>query len=140
MAAAGVQADDPRLQDALQRIAQDPEGAKLVQAAEAQGLKVQVGNLPPGVMGQHENGVITISPNALKNDSDLIHTMAHELGHAATRGDGDSIAEEKAVDELGQRIQQRVAPGGTYQLDVGAYHGLSQDNGIKNSLAQIGIN
>jgi predicted Zn-dependent protease len=122
----------------MNQIAQDPEGAKLVQAAKAQGLQLRVGNLPPGTMGEHQNGVITISPQAMKTPQDLIHTLAHELGHAATRGDGDSVAEEKAVDALGQRIQQRIAPGNTYQLDVGAYN-IQANNGIANSLRNIGL-
>jgi len=130
---------DPRLQQAMQEIARDPEGGKLVQGAQAQGLKLQVGNLPPGVMGQHLDGVITISPRALSNKPDLIHTLAHELGHAATRNDGDSINEEQTVDQLGQRIQQRIAPGPTFQLDIGSYRGLPQDNGVRNSLARFGL-
>jgi len=132
---------DPRLQQATQQIAQDPVGAKLVQAAQAPVLKLQVGNLPPGVEGLTQNGTITINAQAVNNKPDLIHTLAHELGHAATPNDGDSITEELAVDQLGQQIQQRIAPGPTFQLDIGAYQGqgLPQDNGIRNSLAQIGI-
>jgi len=132
---------DPRLLQATQEIARDPEGAKLTRAAQTTGLKLQVGQLPPGVMGATENGTITLSPKALSNKPDLIHTLGHELGHAATPNDGDSIAEEQAVDRLGQRIQQRVAPGPTFQLDAGAYQrqGLPLDNGIRNSLAKIGL-
>jgi predicted Zn-dependent protease len=123
----------------MQEIAQDPEGAKLAQAAQAQGLTLQVGQLPPGVMGETLNGTITISTQAMSNKPDLIHTLAHELGHAATPNDGDSLNEEQTVDQLGQRIQQRIAPGPTFQLDIGGYRGLPQDNGIRNSLAQIGL-
>jgi hypothetical protein len=130
---------DPRLQQAMQEIARDPEGAKLAQAAQAQGLKLQVGELPPGVMGQHLDGTITISPRAMSNKPDLIHTLAHELGHAATRPDGDSVNEEQAVDQLGVRIQQRIAPGPTFQLNLGGYQGLPQDNGVRGSLSRIGL-
>jgi len=129
---------DPRLLQATQEIARDPEGAKLVAGAQAQGLKLQVGELPPGVMGQHLNGVITISPRAMSNRPDLIHTLAHELGHAATPHDGDSINEEATVDQIGQRIQQRLAPGPTFQLDIGSYR-LPKDNNFRNSLAQLGL-
>src|SRR5262249_4849599 len=89
---------DPKPLQATQEIARDPQGGKLVQAAEAQGLNLQVGQLPQGVMGETLNGTITISPQALSNKPDLIHTLGHELGHAATPNDGDSIAEEQAVD------------------------------------------
>jgi hypothetical protein len=132
---------DPRLLQAMQQIARDPEGAKVTRAAQAPGLKVQVGQLPPGVMGATQNGTITLSPQALSNKPDLIHTLGHELGHAATPKDGDSIAEEQAVDQLGKRIQQRIAPGPTFQLNMGTYQeqGLPRDNGIRNSLAQIGL-
>ncbi|HYV43368.1 MAG TPA: hypothetical protein VFA20_00845 [Myxococcaceae bacterium] len=132
---------DPRLLQATQQIARDPAGAKLEQAAQAPGLKLQIGNLPPGVMGVTQNGTITINSQAVNNKPDLIHTLAHELGHAATPKDGDSIAEEQAVDQLGQQIQQRIAPGPTFHLDLGAYQGqgLPQDNGIRSSLAKIGL-
>jgi hypothetical protein len=93
------------------------------------------------VEGLTLNRTITISPEAASNAPDLVHTLAHELGHAATPNDGDSITEEQVVDQLGQQIQQRIAPGPTFQLDLAGYQGqgLPQDNGIRNSLAQIGI-
>lgn len=135
--AAGV---DPQLQDALNTISQDPDGAKLVQAAQAAGLKgIHVGNLPGGTMGEYQNGQITISPNALKSPQDLVRTLAHEMGHAATPQDGDSQLEEKTVDDVAQRIQQRVAPGKTYQLDLANEGQANVDNGIAKDLRAIGI-
>jgi hypothetical protein len=132
---------DPTLLQATQQIAQDPVGARLVQAAQAPGLQLQVAPLPAGVMGLTQNGTITLSPQAASNAPDLIHTLGHELGHAATPADGDSITEEQVVDQLGQQIQQRIAPGPTFQLDLAAYQGqgLPVDNGIRASLAKLGL-
>jgi hypothetical protein len=141
-AAAGAMNADPALQNALNLIAQDPEGAKLLAGAQAAGVSsIKVGNLPPGTMGLYQPGTkeITINKDLLNNPSDLVRTLAHELGHAATPQNGNSQAEEAAVDAIGNRIADRVAPGNRFKLDVGSYRNLQADNGIANDLRRLGI-
>ena len=141
---------DPRLQGAIDKIASDPEGAKLLQAAKAQGLKsitvnpgLNPGGGPVGTQGvtkQLGNGSQAIEI-ANPNSPDLIHTLGHELGHAATSQDGDSWTEEQTVDRIGDRIQQRLTGRGSgYHLDENAYRNLPRDNGVRDSLRRIGIN
>jgi hypothetical protein len=141
---------DPRLQGAIDQIARDPEGAKLLQAAKEQGLKsitvnpgLNPGGGPVGTQGVTKNlgnGTQAIEI-ANPNSPDLIHTLGHELGHAATSRDGDSWTEEQTVDRIGDRIQQRLTGRGSgYHLDPNAYRNLPNDNGVRDSLRRIGIN
>jgi hypothetical protein len=144
---AGIQVSDPRVRQALEQIATHPDGAKLIAAAKANGLSsisVNPGLNPDG--GGGTEGVTysgtgnTRIELANANSADLVQTLAHELGHAATTGDGDSQLEERTVDELGNRIQQDLLGRSSgFSLDQGAYSGLSQDNGILNSLRTLGI-
>jgi len=142
-AAAGLKID-PRLQGTIDKIAQDPEGAKLLEAAKANGLKsITVNpNLPGGTAGVTKGFGDGTQSIEIKdpNSADAILVMAHELGHAATPGDGDSQTEEKVVTEVGRRIQQRVTGQGSgFTLNEGAYGNLPLDNGIRDSLRRIGI-
>ncbi len=143
----GIQVSDPRVRQALAQIATHPDGAKLIAAARQNGLSsisVNPGLNPDGGAGtQGEtywgNGSTRIEL-ADANSPDLIQTLAHELGHAATTQDGDSQLEENTVDQLGRRIQQDLTGRTTpFNLDEGAYSNLVADNGILNSLRGLGI-
>ncbi len=136
---------DPRLQGALEAIAKDPEGAKLLEAAKAAGLTSITVNpgLPEGTAGVARfpagGGSSSIEIKD-PNSPALIHTLVHELGHAATPHDGNSLAEEKAVDAIGARVHERLTgrPSG-FQLNVEAYRGLRLENDVRHSLRRIGI-
>ncbi|WP_224367648.1 hypothetical protein [Hyalangium versicolor] len=144
---AGIKVTDPRLRDALEKIASHPDGAKLLAAAKANGLNsisADSGLNPDG--GSGTEGLTTWGNGSTRIDiadpssPDLIHTLAHELGHAATTGDGDSQLEEKTVDALGERIQRDLTGKASgFNLDVGAYGNLAGDNGIYSSLSSLGI-
>jgi hypothetical protein len=136
---------DPALAPAIEAIANHPDGAKLLNAAKAQGLTeiaVNSGLNPDGGAGTEGlflpgQGRIEI---ANPNSQNLIHVLAHELGHAASAGDGNSQLEEQTVDALGERIHRDLTGGASsFNLDVGSYSNLNQSNGILNSLRGLGI-
>lgn len=142
----GIQVD-PALAPALEQIANHPDGAKLLAAAKANGLtsiSVNPGLNPDGGAGT-EGLMIPGNGNprieiANPNSPNLIHVLAHELGHAATTGDGNSLLEEKTVDALGARIHRDLTgSNSTFNLDVGSYAGLAGNNGILNSLRGLGV-
>lgn len=143
----GLTVDDPKLQQALDQIAQDPEGRKLLEAAKANGLNSITTNagLNPdggaGIQGKTYSGSegsrIEIAD---ASSQDLVRTLTHELGHAATPGNGSSQAEEQAIDAIGSRVQERVTgqPSG-YQLALDSYSNLPADNGIAEDLRALGL-
>lgn len=143
----GIQVSDPRVRQALAQIATHPDGAKLIAAAKANGLSsisVNPGLNPDGGAGTqgetYYGGGNTRIELADPSSPDLIQTLAHELGHAATTQDGDSQLEENTVDRLGDRIQEDlIGRPSRLALDQGAYGNLGQDNGILNSLRSLGI-
>ncbi len=122
-----------RLDDTLAKIAQDPEGSKLLQAAKEKGYTIEVGDpsKAAGAMdkaghgsncpdckaaldaGQQVNGV-TLSGNGEKkiiinpNAPDFEKTVIHELVHAATDGDDNSQQEEGIADVIGYRVANRI--------------------------------
>jgi hypothetical protein len=144
---AGIQVSDPRLAQALQQIASHPDGAKLLAAAKANGLTSISAN--PGLNADGGAGTAGITRWGNGNTSieitdpsspNLIQTLAHELGHAATTGDGNSQLEEKTVDELGHRIAQDLTGRrSSFDLDEGAYSNLALNNGVLNSLRMLGV-
>ncbi len=141
---AGLQVD-PSLAPALEAIANHPDGAKLLEAAKANGLtSISVNsNLNPGG-GAGTEGLFNPNTNSIEianpNGENLINILAHELGHAATKGDGNSQLEETTVNNLGARIQQDLTGrASTFNLDEASYGNLNRDNGIRNTLAGLGI-
>lgn len=160
---------DPRLNNTLNAIANDPEGAKLLAAAKANGYTIEIGN-PAAALGgsfdkssvscphcraaldagQQVNGVtlpdqkkIIINPNA----PDFEKTVVHELVHAATPGDGNSQTEEGVADVIGYRIANRITgkgqPGSASSIffnKIANYPGLTGANAIRSTLASLGIN
>ena len=143
---------DSRLNDTLSKVAKDPEGSKLLEAAKKKGYTIEVGDPTQGKGGQGKevNGVtlsdqkkIIINPNA----PDFDKTVVHELVHAATDGDGDSQQEEGIADVVGYRVANRMngkgGPGDVnsiYQNKMSNYQELGQSNSVRNSLAALGIN
>lgn len=141
-AAAGLTVD-PRLQGAIDQVAKDPDGAKLLEAAKAKGLTSITVN--PGLDGGTAGVTYSGGGNSRieikdPNSQDLIHTLVHELGHAATPEDGNSQMEEATIDKIGERVQERITgrPSG-FHLNHDAYRHLPGDNGIRDSLRRLGI-
>ena len=145
-----------RLDTTLAKIAQDPDGSKLLQAALAKGYKIEVGD--PSQAGAQDagprdadsiNGVtipgsktIIINPNAPNFDK----TVVHELVHAATEGDNNSQTEEGMADVIGFRVSSRMdglaEPGSEQQIfmnKIASYPNLNASNDIINSLEKLGI-
>lgn len=143
----GIETNDPRLAQALDLIYSDPDGKKLIDAAKAAGLTQVISNPglnPDGGAGTQGETYSSADGQRIEiadpGSADLIQTLGHELGHAATPGDGDSQTEEATVDALGNAIQQRLlGRSAKLSLDTGAYSTLQADNGIKLDLAQLGI-
>lgn len=145
-----------RLNGTLDKISKDPEGSKLLKAAMENGYTIEVGDpaKAAGADSSHGqvNGVtlpdqkkIIISPDAPEFDK----TVAHELVHAATDSDGNSIQEEGVADVVAYRINGRItgnknpmseeeiakAKEASYTVEqTGA-----QNNDIIQTLAKIGI-
>jgi len=144
---AGIEISDPALRQALEQIASHPDGAKLIAAAKANGLTSITANPglnPDGGAGTEGlaiyGGGNTRIEIANPNSANLIQTLAHELGHAATTGDGNSQLEEQTIHELGERIQRDLTgQASSFHLDLGSYSNLAQDNGVLNSLRGLGI-
>jgi hypothetical protein len=136
---------DPALAPAVQQIANHPDGAKLLAAAKANGLtEITVNsNLNPDG-GAGTEGLFIPGQNKIEianpNGENLIHLLGHELGHAATKQDGNSFLEEQTVDALGAKIHRDItgAPS-TFNLDEASYNDLQRTNGVLNSLRSIGI-
>ena len=148
-------AQKQRLNTTLAKVAQDPEGAKLLKAAEANGYTIEVGDPTQTGSSEHDddsvNGVtlpnqkkIIINPNA----PDFDKTVVHELVHAATQADGNSKTEEGMADVVGYRVSSRMngrkMPGTEQQIfstkaNTSSYSTLKSDNGIVNDLNKLGI-
>lgn len=137
-------ADSP-LSESLAQIQNDPEGAKLLQAAQKNGYAIEIGDTGSDANGLTVEGngtkKIIINPNA----PNFLKTLVHELVHAATPQDDDSQREEGIADVIGYRVASRIA-GQPLQNEqvifsqkVKNYPNLQASNAIVNSLAQLGI-
>jgi hypothetical protein len=148
------------LQSALSDISRDPEGQKLLAAAKQKGVQIQMG--PPEAAqadgsikrGYQQGNNIVI--NSYDSKEGLRATLAHELVHAATQGDGNSMQEETVADVVGNRIARRINGQGTspqqeksdYSSRSAWVHNpasdylsdnLPENNGILQSLQGLGI-
>lgn len=143
---------DPTLQRTLETIGRDPEGAKLLQAASRNGVRVQSrpdnGSGPTDFFQRSTNTITVSNPNDVK-------TLAHELVHAATNtpgnastaisGNGNSRREEGNAEVIGQRIAARTSgrqmPNERQVFNdfIKNYPELRQDNGIDQALRNLGI-
>lgn len=133
------------LNRSLNAVASDSEGAKLIAAAKAKGITIEVGD-PAKAAGANDkasvcscpthqaaakdgtstvNGVTITQPDGsikiVVRDPNNIKTIAHELVHAVSSQDGDSKEEEGIADVIGSRIANRI--GGSA---VGGLNGTDQ--------------
>ncbi len=136
--------NDPQLQQSLQAIAQDPEGRRLLEMAQRNGVRISTGN--PG--GPNVLGVFIQRGNdrqIIVRDGSNIKTIVHELVHAATIEDGNSQHEEGIANIIGDRVAARVTgrqagnPNQIYNRTLPLYQDLQRFNGIEQSLGRLGI-
>ncbi len=139
-------ANNATLQANLDKIAQDPEGAKLLAEAQRQGLSIEVGD--PG--GPNVQGVAISRGNSTKiivRDPNNVKTIVHELVHAATSQDGNSQHEEGIADTIGYRVAERVTGNNLtnkseqqiYTDKKKLYRELGATNSVESTLGNIGI-
>ncbi|MEB3286942.1 MAG: hypothetical protein VKJ04_05520 [Vampirovibrionales bacterium] len=87
-----------------------------------------------------QSAITVADPNNLK-------TLVHEMVHATSTQDGNSREEEGLANVLGRRVEARLLgtaledPNVTFSQTFagGTYSELAQSNGIRNTLAQLGI-
>jgi hypothetical protein len=134
--------NDPNLARSLQAISRDPEGGVLLAEAARRGVSIQVGNTG----GPNINGFFDPNTNRIVvGDGRNIKTIAHELVHAVTEGDGNSKDEEGSAEVIGRRIESRITgrplenPRSTFVEKQLLYPELGQSNGVGRSLGRLGI-
>lgn len=135
-------AANQRLQESLDLIRQDPEGSRLLAEAERRGVRISPGN--PG--GSNILGVFNPNNNSIiVRDPSNIKTIIHELVHATTPEDGNSRTEEGLANVVGDRVASRIQgrtpgnPSAIFNNTLGLYPELRGRNGIRSSLAGMGI-
>jgi hypothetical protein len=165
------------LDQSLSKIATDPDGSKLIAQAKKLGVTIKVGD-PAAAAGANDvtvkgdgltdpdgktvakdgtvqvNGV-TLSDNqtgkvtVVVRDPSNIKTIAHELVHAVSTGDGNSQQEEGIADVIGSRVANNVGDtqhalqGSDEQIYINKqqyYPTLNNSNNIRQTLAGLGIN
>lgn len=134
---AGAQDGDNPLRASLNKIESDPEGAKLIQAARAKGVFIEVGD-PSQARGTFDinaggpqcscalcgsqqtaaDGTTTLSGVTISDsngkskitvsDPNNLKTIVHELVHAVSAGDDNSKDEEGIAEVIGTRVAGRL--------------------------------
>ncbi len=167
-----------QLKQSLLQIGSDPDGRKLLEDNLARGNTFAVGNPESAINGQADavvkcncpihqaqadNSVqrdvlgVTLSKGAnspaqiIVGDPNNIKTLAHEMVHGATTGDGNSLAEESTANIIGKRVAERLGAAytGANATNISGIinetlpnyfgSGLESDNGIYTSLLNLGI-
>lgn len=157
----------------LMAMSQDPEGSKLVASSIRRGVTFAVGDPASALNGARDasgtgvqacdcsdckttaadGGVIvhgvTISQGdrsqIIVRDPNNLKTLAHEMIHANTTGDGNSQREEGLANVIGRRIESRLSgvalenPNATFNNTLPNYVGLQGRNNIDASLAALGL-
>jgi hypothetical protein len=141
----------------LQAIAADPDGSILMDRAKQLGISIEVGD--PGQSGQSGQAGLTVQgvtlvrsdgrTRIIVRDPNNIKTIAHELVHAVSSGDGNSKQEEGIADVIGSRIANRLggsSAGGLsgsdeqiYLNKQKIYPNLQASNAIRQTLAGLGL-
>lgn len=139
---------------ALNGVANDPDGQKLLQNAVDKGLKVKLGE-HEGAIAYNQGDTIGLGKAAFEQGTGyLVEVLGHELTHRVSQGDGNSKQEEGLASTLGRRIRDRYegnAPkspqeeAADYRKGVEsaktnpAYRDLPENTDIFDSLGELGI-
>jgi hypothetical protein len=132
---------------------QDADVMKLMIAAANDGTKIKFGDTSANVNGFYQPGDRTITlGNKLAGKNGALDTFIHELGHAATRGDGNSLNEEARNEAFAtvkaDQLLGRATPNANkiftdtvalYKRTAGQSN-LGQDNNAARAFAALGIN
>jgi len=163
-----------QLNQSLAGIAADPDGSVLLNRAKQLGVSIEVGD-PAAAAGAKDvmvkgdgltenlsvakdgtiivNGVTLSDANGnirvVVRDPSNIKTIAHELVHAVSAGDGNSKQEEGIADVIGSRVANRLggtAVGGLTGSDAQIYVNKQQyypnlptTNNIRQTIAGLGL-
>jgi hypothetical protein len=156
--------NDPQLAELINLSVQDPEVATLMSKAAANGVTVRFGETEANVNGYFQptgrgTGVVVLS-DRLRNSPTLeaLPTFIHEMVHAATPENGNSLLEEGVAEAFAEtkaaelRNTFNVAPGRNFTLPnipalirerINLYARLEpelrEDNGIVGDLQTLGI-
>lgn len=124
-----------------------PTGMKLLEEAKNNGTKIIFDKGEEGVNGYFDPNNNTIHIHA-NGSEDQAETLAHELLHATTAENGNSLEEEKEAFKIGESVAaelgiDRIHRGEDFwnkHVDS-AYKGdgLKKDNGIEAAMANLGI-
>lgn len=131
---------------ALAALKRSATGQKLLAEAEKRGVKIEFkANNGDSTMGQFNpnNNTVTVENASLEQ---MVETLAHELVHASTKENGNSMQEEKSAFIIGEKVAEEAGvnynkhdPSYWANHVDRAYSGLSGDNGILSSLYALGI-
>ncbi|MEW5820357.1 MAG: DUF6782 family putative metallopeptidase [Cyanobacteriota bacterium] len=138
-----ISGNDNGAMEALKRSA---TGQKLLAEAEKRGVKIQfAADNGDNTMGQYNpnNNTITVESGNIEK---MTEVLAHELVHATTKDNGNSMQEEKLAFQIGEKVAGEAGvnynphDASYWNNHVNkAYSGLSNDNGIMNALNALGV-
>ncbi|MGD9580528.1 MAG: DUF6782 family putative metallopeptidase, partial [Vampirovibrionia bacterium] len=121
-------------------------GRKLLEEAQRRGVNIQFkADNGDSTMGQYNpnNNTITVEQGNIEK---MTEVLAHELVHATTKENGNSMNEEKMAFIIGEKVSEEAGVNNTKHSDSywnnhvnSAYSGLKNDNGIMNALAALDI-
>jgi hypothetical protein len=130
----------------MNTLQQSPTGMKLLQEAQRRGVKINfAANNGDNVLGQYNpnNNSITVESGNLET---MVETLAHELVHATTRENGNSMNEEVSAFVIGEQVAREAGVDqNPHHADfwknhvANSYKGLAQDNGIMGALNALGV-
>lgn len=148
MVAINNYAMNPSYNKAASLLGKSQTGMNLLQEAQRRGINIEFQQNPGnGVMGYFDPNKDTVVVHS--NDPEkMTETLAHELYHAVTKENGNSMNEELAAFLIGEQVAGEA--GVDFNPHTNKFwedhvnraygaDGLAQDNGALNSLNQLGI-
>lgn len=121
-------------------------GRKLLEEAAKRGVKIEFkADNGDSTMGQYNpnNNTITVESGNMEK---MVETLGHELLHATTNENGNSMQEEKMAFVIGEQIAEEAGVNNVKHDEAfwgnhvnNAYKGLQNDNGIMNAMNALGV-